>query len=131
MKPSTIIFFLLFSPTLSFSLTTEDKGKLLYEARCVMCHGSDARATGPLAQKSNPPTLDLTSCAYQEKLSQCPGSIVSSIILQPNGTLIPDTLKKNGVNLPPKQWTDDDLRAINHYVLSLIHKHKCDKFPIM
>lgn len=38
----------------------------------------------------------------------------------PNGTLIPDTLKANGVELPKKDWKASELRALNEYLLSLI-----------
>lgn len=97
-------------------------GKELYISRCAMCHGVDARATGYLAKKSVPPTPDLTTCKFQERLVLYPGVIVSSIILQPNGTLIPDTLKKNGVIVKHHVWTDDELRSINQYIIYLIHK---------
>lgn len=108
------------------SIAYPSTGKDLYIARCSMCHGLDARASGYLANKSNPPTPDLTTCAFQKKLAMYPGVIVSSIILQPNGTLIPDTLKKNGVIVPHHTWTDKELRSINQYIQELIKKHsKC------
>jgi mono/diheme cytochrome c family protein len=97
------------------------EGKKLYKSRCIMCHGFDARATGPLAKKSTPPTPDLTTCYYQNKLAQ--GAVVSSVVLMPAGMLIPDTLKKNGIKMPPKVWTDIELRALNKYVLSLMPKN--------
>jgi antibiotic biosynthesis monooxygenase (ABM) superfamily enzyme len=53
-----------------------------------MCHGSDAKASGPLAHKSNPSTPDLTTAAFKKRLADYPGVIVSSIILRPNGDLI-------------------------------------------
>lgn len=96
------------------------QGKTLYEARCMMCHGKNAKASGPLAQKSNPATPDLTSCAYQKKLAQCPGRMVASIVLTPGGDLIPRTLKANNVILPPHTWTDKELRAINDYLITLV-----------
>lgn len=103
---------------------SEDAGKKLYIARCSMCHGLDAKATGYLAQKSDPPTPDLTSEGFQKRLAKYPGVIVAAIVLQPNGTLIPDTLKKNHVIVPPHVWTDAELRSINQYVLMLIAKQK-------
>lgn len=97
-------------------------GKKLYESRCVICHGVDAKGTGSLAHKSNPPTPDLTSCEYQKKLAQCPGRMVASIVLTPGGNLIPKTLKENNIILPNHVWTDTELRAINEYLLMLIEK---------
>ncbi|MBL3967206.1 c-type cytochrome, partial [Burkholderia sp. KCJ3K979] len=44
----------------SEALADSDNGKKIFLARCAMCHGADARGTGPLANKSNPPTPDLT-----------------------------------------------------------------------
>lgn len=39
----------------SLSLADTANGKTLYMQRCAMCHGADIKATGPLANKSNPP----------------------------------------------------------------------------
>ncbi|CAB3752952.1 c-type cytochrome [Burkholderia paludis] len=98
-------------------------GKELFTARCAMCHGADATGTGPLARKSNPPTPDLTSAAFKTRLKNYPGVIVSSIVLRPNGNLIPNTLRENGVKLPAHTWTDKELRAINEYMIHLIARN--------
>ncbi|MBU5238012.1 c-type cytochrome, partial [Vibrio cholerae] len=66
-------------------------GKALYLQRCAVCHGPDIKGTGPLAKKSNPPTPDLTTTAFKKRLHDYPGVIVSSVILRPNGNLIPKT----------------------------------------
>lgn len=85
-----------------------------------MCHGADARGTGPLARKSHPPTPDLTTKGFKTRLATYPGVIVSSIILQPNGDLIPRTLRENNVRVPPHSWTVRDLRDIDTYLKSII-----------
>lgn len=87
-----------------------------------MCYGFDAAATGYLAHKSNPLTPDLTTPAFQKRLREYPGVIGSSIVLRPNGNLIPNILKGNGVKVPPHTWTEDELRALNIYMLTLIFK---------
>ncbi len=87
-----------------------------------MCHGADAKGTGPLANKSNPPTPDLTTTAFKTRLNDYPGVIVSSVILRPNGDLIPKTLRENGVKLPPHFWTVQDFRDLNQYMSGLILK---------
>lgn len=87
-----------------------------------MCHGTDLKATGPLANKSNPPTPDLTTPAFKKRLHEYPGVIVSSVILRPNGDLIPRTLRENGVKVPPHAWTINDLRDLNQYMIGLISK---------
>ncbi|MDF3084453.1 cytochrome c [Burkholderia sola] len=99
-----------------------DNGKSIFLARCAMCHGADARGTGPLANKSSPPTPDLTTPAFKKRLSDYPGVIVSSVILRPNGDLIPKTLRENGIRLPPHQWTVKDFRDLNQYMTGLILK---------
>src|SRR2546429_9897081 len=40
---------------------------------------------------------------------------VSSVILRPNGDLIPRTLRENGVKVPPHAWTVKDFRDLNEY----------------
>lgn len=104
----------LIQPSLSFA--DNANGKNLFLQRCAMCHGADLKGTGPLAHKSNPPTPDLTTPAFKKRLSDYPGVIVSSVILRPNGDLIPRTLRENGVKVPPHAWTVNDFRDLNQYM---------------
>ncbi|HCW21135.1 MULTISPECIES: cytochrome c [Achromobacter] len=99
-------------------------GKNLFTQRCAMCHGADIKGTGPLARKSNPPTPDLTTAAFKKRLSDYPGVIVSSVILRPNGDLIPRTLRENGVKVPPHSWTVQDFRDLNKYMSDVISKSR-------
>lgn len=87
-----------------------------------MCHGVDIKGTGLLANKSNPPTPDLTTAAFKRRLKDYPGVIVSSVILRPNGDLIPKTLRENNVKLPPHPWTVKDFRDLNEYMVGVISK---------
>lgn len=89
-----------------------------------MCHGSDLKGTGPLANKSNPPTPDITTPAFKRRLAAYPGVIVSSVILRPNGDLIPKTLQENGVRLSPFAWRIKDLRDLNQYMSGVILKSR-------
>lgn len=107
---------------LSFADTLN--GKNLYVQRCAVCHGADIRGTGPLANKSTPPTPDLTTAAFKKRLKEYPGVIVSSVILRPNGDLIPATLKKNGVKIAPYAWRVNDFRDLNQYMLGVIAKSR-------
>ena len=104
----------------SLAFADNANGKNLYLQRCSMCHGTDLKATGPLANKSNPPTPDLTTSAFKKRLNDYPGVIVSSIILRPNGDLIPGTLRENGVKLSPHAWSVKDLRDLNQYMGGVI-----------
>ncbi|WP_447577633.1 c-type cytochrome [Achromobacter kerstersii] len=99
-------------------------GKKLFTQRCAMCHGADIKGTGPLAKKSNPPTPDLTTAAFKKRLSDYPGVIVSSVILRPNGDLIPRTLRENGVKIAPHAWTVQDFRDLNQYMSAVITKSR-------
>ena len=109
-------------PSLSFADNLN--GKTLFNQRCAMCHGADIKGTGPLANKSNPPTPDLTTAAFKKRLNDYPGVIVSSIILRPNGDLIPRTLRENGVKLAPFAWRVNDLRDLNQYMSGVIAKRR-------
>ncbi|MDN7877301.1 c-type cytochrome [Burkholderia aenigmatica] len=106
----------------SLALSQNINGKNLYIQRCAMCHGADIKGTGPLAKKSNPATPDLTTAAFKKRLHDYPGVIVSSVILRPNGDLIPRTLKENGVRLAPHSWTVQDFRDLNKYMVDVISK---------
>jgi mono/diheme cytochrome c family protein len=105
---------LIAQPSVSFA--DNSNGKNLYVQRCAVCHGADIKGTGPLAHKSNPPTPDLTTSTFKQRLHEYPGVIVSSIILRPNGNLIPKTLKENGVKIPPHAWSVKDLRDLHEYM---------------
>ncbi|KHA73119.1 cytochrome C [Pseudomonas chlororaphis] len=102
------------------SLADSSNGKNLYVQRCAVCHGADMKGTGLLAHKSNPPTPDLTTSAFKKRLNEYPGVIVSSIILRPNGNLIPKTLQENGVKIPPHAWSIKDLRDLHEYMSGVI-----------
>lgn len=119
---STLIVLSLSYTTLSFADNTN--GKTLYVQRCAMCHGADIKGTGPLATKSTPPTRDLTTPTFKKRLHDYPGVIVSSIILRPNGDLIPKTLQENGVKLPPHAWSVKDFRDLNGYMGGVISQSR-------
>ncbi|MBF4554549.1 cytochrome c [Pseudomonas sp. p50] len=108
----------------SLAFADNVNGKNLYLQRCAMCHGADIKGTGPLATKSNPPTPDLTTTAFKKRLSDYPGVIVSSIILRPNGDLIPRTLRENGVKVAPYAWQVKDFRDLNQYMSSVISRNR-------
>jgi len=99
-------------------------GKNLYVQRCAVCHGADIRGSGPLANKSTPRTPDLTTSAFKKRLQDYPGVIVSSVILRPNGDLIPRTLKENGVKIAPYAWRVKDFRDLNDYMSGVIAKNR-------
>lgn len=117
-----LVFLSLIQPSLS--LAENLNGKNLFQQRCAMCHGADLKATGPLANKSKPPTPDLTTTTFKKRLDDYPGVIVSSVILRPNGDLIPRTLRENGVKVPPHTWSVQDLRDLHQYMAGVIAKSR-------
>ena len=120
MKLSFMALALITQPTLSFADNLN--GKNLFTQRCAVCHGADIKATGPLANKSTPPTPDLTTPAFKKRLHDYPGVIVSSVILRPNGNLIPKTLQENGVKIAPHAWSVKDFRDLNQYMSEVISR---------
>ena len=106
------------------ALAENINGRNLFQQRCAMCHGADIKGTGPLARKSNPPTPDLTTAAFKKRLIDYLGVIVSSVILRPNGDLIPRTLRENGVKVPPHAWTVKDFRDLHEYMTGVIAKSR-------
>ncbi|GAB2836757.1 cytochrome c [Comamonas piscis] len=106
------------------SQAENSNGKSIFVQRCAMCHGADLKGTGPLANKSKPPTPDLSTAAFKKRLHDYPGVIVSSVVLRPNGDLIPKTLRENGVKLPAFTWRVQDLRDLNAYMTAEISKKR-------
>ncbi|WP_256674547.1 cytochrome c [Pseudomonas sp. LD120] len=98
----------------------------------VLAHASLQTATA--LGRSNGPTRhgesfmystpDLTTSAFRKRLNDYPGVIVSSVILRPNGDLIPRTLQENGVKLPSHAWSVKDFRDLNQYVVGVISKSR-------
>ncbi|MDD1015212.1 cytochrome c [Pseudomonas rubra] len=122
-SPIALLAILSLTPTAPVFADTAN-GKNLYAQRCAVCHGTDIKGTGPLANKSSPPTPDLTSSNFKQRLKEYPGVIVSSVILRPNGNLIPKTLQENGVKIPPHAWSVQDLRDLNQYMSGVIAKSR-------
>lgn len=117
---SATLSIVLCMPSVSFA--DSRNRERIFLSRCAMCHGEDVKGTGPLADKSSPPTPNLTTPEFKKRLLDYPGVIVSSVILRPNGNLIPSTLRANGVKLPPFTWTVKDFRDLNEYLTDKIAK---------
>lgn len=123
-KNTFAIYLAVLLSTSSPSFADPHNGERIFLNRCAMCHGKDMRGTGPLADKSDPPTPNLTKPEFKKRLHDYPGVIVSSIILRPNGDLIPRTLRENGVALPGFAWTVKDFRDLNEYMIDVISNSK-------
>ena len=42
-----------------------DQGELIYEKRCLQCHGDEGDGLGPAAERLNPPPRDFTLGLYK------------------------------------------------------------------
>ena len=102
-------------------------GKVLYEGRCVQCHGKDGKGNGPAASVLNPRPRDFTSGKFKFRSTES-GSIptdddlLNSIRNGLHGTAMPD-------------WKPflqgDSLNAILAYVKSFSPRFQNDKPKIV
>ncbi|MBB3346922.1 MULTISPECIES: hypothetical protein [unclassified Sphingomonas] len=65
---------------------------------------------------------------FQEALAAYPGVIMASIILQPDGDLIPRTLRETGLRVPPHSWTARDFRDIDAYMKRGHRRRACPRW---
>ena len=87
-----------------------DRGRAIYKANCVACHGESGKGDGPGAGALKPPPRDHTDRAYMSKLSD-----------QEIGDIIKMGGAIKGKPLMPShpQLSGDDLNALVAYVRSL------------
>lgn len=83
------------------------KGKPIFQAKCVSCHGPAGKGDGPIGKKLKPPASDFTSAASKAKSQDELRRIVE------NG--IPKTAMKGF----KKQLTEAEIRDVLAYVLAL------------
>ena len=69
MNKKTLIFALLMAviPGLAWAAGSAEKGKEIYDKRCMWCHGAEGAGDGPAAQFLNPPPRDFTAGSYKWK----------------------------------------------------------------
>lgn len=105
----SIMAYGLSSMSQSVSAADDDavKGKLVFQAKCVGCHGPLGKGDGPIGTKLKPPVPDFTSAASKAK----PEDELRKII--DNG--VPKTAMKGF----KQQLTEADIQNVLAYVLTL------------
>lgn len=83
------------------------KGKSIYQARCVTCHGPEGKGDGPIGKKLQPPATDFTSAVSKAKSEDELWSIVE------NG------VPKSAMKEYKKQLTEAEIQDVLAYVLAL------------
>jgi mono/diheme cytochrome c family protein len=91
------------------------RGKTVYDAHCVECHGSGGRGDGPAASMLNPRPRDLTSGRFKIRSTES-GSL-------PTDADLIRTVRRGMFGSAMPAWDkllpDDDLRAVVSYVKSM------------
>ncbi len=91
--------------TLSLAFAEEDSpGKKVYDSKCLMCHGEDAKADTKAGKMMKTP--DLTTETWKQ------------------GTSVPEVVKtlREGLGKMPKyegKISDEDLKVVAEYILKL------------
>ncbi len=62
-----VVLLLAAAPAIAFAAGGVDRGKDIYDKRCVWCHGETGAGDGPAAGFLNPPPRDFTSGVYKWK----------------------------------------------------------------
>lgn len=83
------------------------KGKAIFQAKCVTCHGPEGKGDGPLGHKLEPPAGDFTSTGSKKK------SETELLAIIQNGK------PKTAMVAWKKQLSDAEIQDLLAYVLTL------------
>ena len=83
------------------------KGKPIFQAKCVSCHGPAGKGDGPIGKKLKPPAPDFTSAASKAKSQDELRNIIE------NG------IPKTAMKAYKKQLTEAEIQDVLAYVLAL------------
>lgn len=83
------------------------KGKAIFQAKCVACHGPQGKGDGPIGSKLKPPAPDFTSATSKAKSEDELRNIIE------NG------VPKTSMVAWKKQFSESELQDVLAYVLTL------------
>ena len=83
------------------------KGKAIYQAKCMTCHGAQGKGDGPLGKKLKPPAADFSSAESKKKSPEELHKIIE------NG------VPKTSMVAWNKQLNESEIENVLAYVLSL------------
>ena len=83
------------------------KGKVIYQSKCVNCHGPEGKGDGPLGQKVKPPATNFSSAESKKKSADEFRDIIE------NGK------PKTAMMAWKKQLNEAEIQDVLAYVLSL------------
>lgn len=83
------------------------KGKAIFQAKCVACHGPQGKGDGPIGSKLKPPAPDFTSAASKAKSQDELRNITE------NG------IPKTAMKAYKQQLTEAEIQDVLAYVLTL------------
>jgi mono/diheme cytochrome c family protein len=78
-----------------------DQGKSLFEAKCVLCHGSDGKGNGPAAAALSPSPTDFTNPGFWQ------GNV---------NRLIADTIENGKGPMPALDLDPGQIKAVIDYM---------------
>ena len=89
--------------TSSFAYGSEyDKGKALYDEKCMICHGANGKGDGPAAAALSPPPKDFNRPEFWNQKN------VKEVIT--------NQVKKGKGAMPAFSLSDDEIKAIIDYM---------------
>jgi mono/diheme cytochrome c family protein len=96
-----------FGGAASLAASEYDRGKKIYEDKCVICHGRDGKGNGPAAAAFNPRPADFNSPEFWQRMND---EKIANIVTKGHGMM------------PSFDLTPDQIKAIIDYLKQAFKK---------